>query len=96
MDGVRSPQSPIYQSPQRAGSGVASPTYSPNNPAGYGIPGTAKNFTSPGYNIRNIIKQSPGYSPNIGPTPNSPNYSPMIGNAGGVSGIPGSGMPMSG
>ena len=55
------------------------------------MPGVGpKKSYSPGYHIKNIIKNSPNYSPNAaaGITPNSPNYSPM---AGGMSGLPGSG-----
>ena len=88
------------------GSGNASPIYSPNHPGGiasspFGMPGMpgmntkSKNY-NPSYHIGNIVKQSPNYSPNnhAGITPNSPAYSPMMQNTGGMSGM--HGIPVSG
>ena len=41
--------------------------------------------------MNKIVKASPNYSPNAaaGITPNSPIYSPMMHNTGGMSGVPG-------
>jgi hypothetical protein len=94
--------SPIYQPSGMEGmKSPTSPAYSPNNPgaiagqspfAQSGLAGGPKTKSySPGYHLKNMIKQSPNYSPNaMGITPNSPNYSPM---AGGMSRISGHNSP---